>query len=339
MKAAVFYGTKDLRVTDIPVPAIGDDDILVRVKACGICGTDLHIYEGAQGAAACTPPTVLGHEFSGVIEKAGRNVVDVKPGDRVVIDPNDLCDKCTFCKTGRGHFCEHMTGIGTTVNGGFAEYCAVRAKQAYKIPDSLSFEEAALSEPISCCLHGIDLAEIRPGSSVMVIGGGPIGLIMLQLARLAGAATVLLLEPVEEKRAIAKVLGADITIDPIREDVRETLAKNGIDNLDAVIECVGLKSTMRDAIEFAGKCSTVVLFGLTAPDCEIAIRPFDIFKKEVKITASYINPYTMSRAIAVLMSRRVDVKSIIGRTLPLDEICGPFEDVQMRRNGKVIVKL
>ena len=338
MKAAVYNGLKDLRITEIPIPEIGENDVLVKVKACGICGTDIHIYEGAEGAAACVPPTVLGHEFSGVIDKIGKSVTGLKVGDRVVVDPNDQCGYCEFCKSGIGHYCENMIGYGTTADGAFAEYCAVRAKQVYKISDSLSFEVASLAEPVSCCLHGADLAGILPGSTAMIIGGGPIGLIMMQLVKLAGANTIILLEPVESKRKIAKSLGATLTIDPISEDVQAILDQNGIKNINTVVECVGLKNTMLDAIRFAGKCGTVVLFGLTAPDCEISIKPFEIFKKEIKITASYINPYTMDRAISILQSGAIQADPIIAGTLPLDEIGKAFENGEIRRNGKIIIQ-
>ena len=337
MRAAVFLGNKTVEVKNIPVPQIGKDEILVQVKSAGICGTDVHIFSGGKGAADCVPPKVLGHEFSGIIVKAGPNVHDLREGDRVVIDPNDMCGRCRYCRSGKGHFCENMRGIGTTVNGGFEEYCAVRAKQATRISDSLSFDEAAFSEPVSCCLHGIDRADIRPGSTVLIIGGGPIGLIMLQLARLSGAAETAVLEPVESKRKMAKSLGADFAIDPASCDVQEELCSHGFREINTVIECVGLKKTMQSAVELAGKGATVVLFGLTAPDCEISVKPFEIFQKELTITSSYINPYTFSRAVALLESGRLKVKPLISRTLGLEDLGRALSDRNFRGGGKAIV--
>lgn len=337
MKAAVYYGKGDVRIEELPVPAVREDEVLVEVRACGVCGTDIHIFEGAKGAAECTPPTVLGHEFSGIVAAAGAGVHSVRVGDRVCIDPNDTCGECDFCRTGRAHFCTGMHGYGTTVNGGFAQFCAVRAKQAYRISGKLSFEEAAMTEPVSCCLHGIDLADIRPGSSVMVIGGGPIGLIILQLARLAGAAAIVLLEPVESKRRLAERMGATLTLNPLTDDIPQELARNGFSNIDTVIECAGLGATMRQAIDYAGRKATVVLFGLTDPDCEIPLKPFEVFQKELKITASYINPYTFDRALKILESGKIDVKSIIAQTVALTDMVPVFTDAGMRRNGKVVV--
>lgn len=169
MKSAVFYGKHDLRVEESAKPAVGKRDVLINVKACGVCGTDVHIYEGDKGAADVTPPTILGHEFAGVVEAVGSDVAGFKPGDRVCIDPNHPCGCCEPCRDGINHYCEHMTGYGTTVNGGFAEYCSVDMQQVYKLGDHTSFEQGAMTEPVACCLHGIDMCNIKPGSTVVVI--------------------------------------------------------------------------------------------------------------------------------------------------------------------------
>lgn len=150
MKSAVFYGKHDLRVEEHEMPEVGPKDVLIQVKACGVCGTDVHIYEGDKGAAEVTPPTILGHEFSGVIAEVGSEVTNYKAGDRVCIDPNCYCGACEPCRNGVAHYCEHMIGCGTTVNGGFAEYCAVNERQVYKLGDNTSFEQGAMTEP--CCL-------------------------------------------------------------------------------------------------------------------------------------------------------------------------------------------
>ena len=196
MKSAVFYGKGDLRVEESRKPVPGEHEVLIQVKACGVCGTDVHIYEGDEGAAEVTPPTILGHEFAGVVAEVGSKVSRFKPGDRVCVDPNRPCGACTPCRDGLAHYCEHMIGYGTTVNGGFAEFCAVEESQVYLLGENTTFEQGAMAEPVACCLHGIDLCGIRPGHQVVVIGGGMIGLLMLQLARLSGAAKVALIEPV-----------------------------------------------------------------------------------------------------------------------------------------------
>ena len=337
MKAAVFYGKEDLRIEDLPIPEPKKGEVLIKVKACGICGTDVHIYHGDEGAAATPAGTVLGHEFSGIVEKVGEGVTSVSVGDAVCVDPNKLCNECYYCKSGIGHFCESMIGIGTTVNGGFAEYCCVPQSQVYKASANTDFEKSAMTEPVACCLHGIDMCDIKVSDTVLVIGGGMIGLIMLQLAKLSGAAKIILLEPVAEKRVLGYKLGADLCIDPLSEDVESVLKEKCVGRISTVIECAGLPSTMRQAISLAGKKSTVMLFGLTKPDDEIPVKPFEIFKKEITIKASFINPYTQQRALDLISSNKIDVSSMVYKRISLDQLADALADGSLRAKGKILV--
>lgn len=337
MKSAVFYGKHDLRVENSPMPKVGPEDILIQVKACGICGTDVHIYEGDKGAAEVTPPTILGHEFSGVIAEVGSNVTKYKVGDRVCIDPNCYCGKCDFCRNGIAHYCTDMIGYGTTVNGGFAEYCSVNQRQVYKLGDNTTFEQGAMTEPVACCLHGMDMCNIHPGSNVVVIGGGMIGLLMLQLSKLAGAARVALLEPVESKRVVAKKLGADILIDPINENVEEELKKAGMTWVNTVIECVGKTATIQQTIDIVGNKGTVMMFGLTKPDDTIAVKPFQIFQKEIELKSSFINPYTQKRALDLIDSGRLDVSSMVYAVESLENLADILSSPELRAKGKYII--
>ena len=338
MKAAGYHGPGDLRVEEVPVRKLKDNEVKIQVKYCGICGTDIHIFHGDGGCCDVTPPLVPGHEFSGVVAEVGAGVKTVKVGDRVTGDPNDMCGECYFCKNGMQHFCKNNIGIGTTVDGGFAEYVIMREKQVYKVSDELSFIEAAMAEPISCCLHGIDLCNIKAGDTVLVIGGGPIGMIMMQLAKNAGASKVIMSEPVEEKREQALKLGATKTIDPLHEDVEAVLAEY-CENVNVVIECVGNVHTQADAVRFAGKGATIMYFGLAAPEESFPIRPDDIFKKELHITSSYINPYSFERAIQILESGTVELESLITNVVPLDDIADVFTKPEYRRTGKVMIQI
>lgn len=319
------------------MPEVGPHDVLIQVEACGVCGTDVHIYEGDKGAAEVTPPTILGHEFSGVIREVGSEVKKYKAGDRVCIDPNCYCGACDPCRNGVAHFCENMMGYGTTVNGGFAEYCAVDERQVYLLGENTTFEQGAMAEPVACCLHGIDMCEIQPGQQVVIIGGGMIGLLMLQLAKLAGAAKVALLEPVENKREVGRKLGADVCIDPVKEDVKERLAENGMDWVNVVIECVGRPSTIEQAIEIAGNKAVVMMFGLTKPDEEIAVKPFQVFQKELVLKASYINPYTQKRALDLINSGRLDVSSMVYEVCSLDKLEEILSRPEVRAKGKYVI--
>ena len=336
MKAAVFYGKGDIRLDHhYPVPEIGPDGVLVRVKACGVCGTDLHIYSGAQGATDCNPPVILGHELAGIVEKVGENVTRVRPGQHVSVNPNISCEACTACRRGDPHFCDHMMATGVNYDGGFAEYCAVLEKQVFVVPDDLPFEEAAMGEPVSCCLHGIDLCNIKCGDSVMIVGGGSIGLIMLQLARMSGAARTVVLETNEARFSLIRSLGADLVLNPLKDDVHAALAENGFDDIRVTIECVGRKETVEYAMEYAGKAGTVMIFGLTDPDCAVAYYPFGAFKKELTVKTSFVNPNTQGRAVDIISSGRLNLKDIISERLPLDRIGETF--VPGPRAGKVMI--
>lgn len=337
MRSAVFYGKGDLRVEERVMPEVGAKDVLIQVKACGVCGTDVHIYEGDKGAAEVTPPTILGHEFSGVVAEVGKEVTKYKPGDRVCIDPNCYCGSCDFCRNGAAHYCTDMIGYGTTVNGGFAEYCSVNERQVYLLGEHTSFEQGAMAEPAACCLHGMDMCDVKPGNSVVVIGGGMIGLLMLQLSRLAGASKTALLEPVESKRKVGKKLGADVVIDPLHEDVKAVLKENGMTWINTVIECVGKPSTIEQAIDIAGNKGTVMMFGLTKPDEVISVKPFQIFQKELTLRASYINPYTQKRALDLIDSGRLDVSSMICEVAGLDKLEEVLKDPAVRARGKYII--
>lgn len=337
MKSAVFYGRHDIRVEDTTCPKVGEHDVLIEVKACGICGTDVHIYEGDKGAAEVTPPTILGHEFAGVVVEVGSAVQTYQIGDRVCIDPNCYCGTCTPCRNGLVHFCEHMIGYGTTVHGGFAQFCAVNERQVYKLGEHTTFAQGAMAEPVACCLHGIDLCNMQPGQTVIIIGAGMIGLLMVQLAKLAGAANVICLEPVAGKRDIAIRLGADICIDPIQEHVEQRLLEEGVPWVHTVIECVGRPATIQQAISLCSPRGTIMMFGLTKPDEEIHVKPFEIFQKEITLTSSFINPLTQQRALDLIDSGRLDVSSMIYDICSLEKLEDILRDPTLRAKGKYLI--
>lgn len=337
MRAAYYNSLKNITIEEVPVPKIKDDEVLVKVAACGICGTDVHIFHGMPGSAEAKPPVILGHEFSGVVCEAGRKVTNLKTGDRVAVDPNITCGICRYCKKGSIHLCENLTAVGVTSDGGFAEYCAVPYKQAYKIDDSLNLITAAMAEPVACCIHGIDLADIMTGDIVLIIGAGTIGLIMLQLAKYSGASKIIVSDIVEEKLEKAKRLGADIVINPNKTDIEEFLCMTD-GGADVTIECVGLPVCAGQAVSMTAKGGNIVLFGVAAPDAYIELKPFDVFKKELTIRASFVNPFTMERALKLLAAKRVIIDDAIGAEISLDEL----KDVLSRENplsiGKIIVR-
>ncbi|WP_314061960.1 zinc-dependent alcohol dehydrogenase family protein [uncultured Vagococcus sp.] len=337
MKSAVFYGEKKLSVEERKRPVVSMGEVLIEVKACGICGTDVHIFEGDEGAAPTPENTVLGHEFAGIVTEIGEGVKELRVGDRVAVDPNALCGSCYFCQRGEGHYCEHMVGTGTTVDGGFSQFCLVTPKQLYLLAETTSFSQGAMAEPLSCCIHGVDLCQIKTGDTVVVVGGGMIGLLNLQLAKLSGASTIILIEPIEEKRQQGLSLGATLTIDPFSENPKDVLSSRQIKNVQVVIECVGRPETIKQSIELAGKQGMVMMFGLTKPDEEITIKPFEFFQKEITLKSSFINPYTMGRAIDLINQGRVDVASMIEEVVPLENLPEILGNQKLRSKGKYIV--
>lgn len=337
MRSSVFYKKHDMRIEEREIPTCGDQEVLINVKACGICGTDVHIYEGDPGSADVTKPTVLGHEFSGVITEVGSQVSNFKVGDRVCVDPNWYCGNCGPCRDGVVHYCENMLSYGVTIDGGFQEYCAVNEKVVYKLGENTSYEQGAMVEPLGCCLHGIDMCEINAGDKVVVIGGGMIGLLMMQLAKLEGASKVALLEPVEAKREVALKMGADICIDPIGQDAKVELEKAGFNRVNVVIECVGRTQTIEQAIDIAGYKSIVMMFGLTKPEETIDVKPFTLFKKEVVLKSSFINPCTQQRALDLIDNNRIDVTSMIYDVCGLEEFEAILAKPELRANGKYLI--
>lgn len=338
MKAAVFFGKHDLRVMEVPKPEPGPKQLRIRVAYCGVCGTDHHIFHGDGGAVPVPKGTILGHEFSGVVDAVGSEVQRYKPGDRVCVDPNDWCGQCYHCQNAMAHFCTRMKGYGTTFPGGFAEYVCVPEKQTYPVPPELDLKAASQGETLSCCVNGIDLCRLRVGANVLILGAGPIGLMMLQLARQGGAGKIIVSELVEEKRRLALQLGADMAVDPQQENLEEVL-RRAFENTDCVIEAAGTPVTQRQAIELAGKGCVVMLFGLVSPETEIPLKTFQVFNRELTITSSFINPYTFSRAIQLLAGRRVVMDDIISDIVSLQAIRRVFTDPSFRQRSKVLIRM
>ncbi|MBI3945945.1 MAG: zinc-dependent alcohol dehydrogenase family protein [Armatimonadetes bacterium] len=308
MRAAVIERPLAARVEERDVPEIGPADVRVRVAACGVCGTDAHIFHGGFRAQY---PVVPGHEFAGEVAAAGADVAHVRPGDRVAVDPNIHCGVCPYCRRGRIHLCENLTALGVNIPGGFQEFCRVPAQQAYRLPETLSFAEAAFAEPLACCVHGMDRARIQAGDTVVVLGAGTIGLLMLQLARLEGARRVVVSEPAEAKADLARRLGADVVVNPLRTDLHALVRDQTGIGADVVIECVGSPRTVAQALALPRRGGRVLLFGVNPKDAEVPIRPYDIFLNELAVIGSYINPYTHARAIALIADGRVRVRELV----------------------------
>ncbi len=341
MKGCFFVGAEHepkFEVREMTFGPLGPHDILVNNKACGICGTDVHIYHGEKGSTEVTPPVVLGHEFAGVVAKVGEEVTSFKPGDHVAMDPNMYCGQCVPCRVGKKQECEHLFALGVNVNGGFAEYAVCPETQCFKVREDISFDEAAMAEPLACVIHGIDQAQIRPGQVVLVIGGGTIGLMMVQMARICGASTVILSEPVKMRRKIGMEAGADATIDPIHEDVPQKIWEIcGRKGADVVIECVGKPFAVEQAFKAAGFAATILLFSVPGVDATVPLPLFDVYKKELKIVGSMINPDTHQRAVDLINSGRLQLKKLITHTYDLEHMDEAIHMQMSAESIKVVV--
>lgn len=331
MKALVLTEKEKMTVQEIKQPIINKQEVLVKVKYCGICGTDVHIFHGEPGSSEVAPPIILGHEFSGEIVEVGANVTTLKKGEHVAIDPNIYCGKCDYCRQGKVQLCDNLSAIGVTRNGGMAEYCAVPETACLKLTDSVPFQVGAMVEPLSCVLHGFDqIKEIKPYTKVLIIGGGFIGSLFLQTVKLKAPAKVAVCEIVEEKHPQLIALGADVTY-ANTSDIKETF--------DLVIECAGRQQTSEAAVNCAAKGGNVLLFGVPSPTTRINLPAYDIFSKELTISGSFINPFTLEDAVQYLTQEKVKVDSLFSHVISLEDVPEILENYSKHRITKAVIDL
>jgi len=339
MRAAVLYNIRDLRLEDVPTPEFSTDEVLIKVNATGVCGTDIHIYRGEWKTSM---PIILGHEFSGVIVETGRDVKNLKIGDPVVAEPNILCGSCYFCRMSeRNYFCENLKATGVTINGAFAEYVKTKAENVYKVTEGFNLDEAALIEPLACCVRGIDQAKVRTGDTVAIVGAGPIGLILLQLVKLAGASMVIQTDMEDARLKLARNLGADHTINVAEEDPVEAIKRlTGGYGVDVAIEAVGSPKAITQAMKATRRGGRLNIFGVSPEDAVWEVKPFELYEKELTITTSYRSPFTFQRAVKIALSGKVKLKPLISHIFRLEEIHRAFEVAEKRLEGavKVLVK-
>jgi threonine dehydrogenase-like Zn-dependent dehydrogenase len=335
MLAAKFLGRRDVRIDDYPVPKIADDELLVRVAACGVCGTDIHIYEGEVPLAKF--PVIAGHEFSGTVEKVGSAVADISAGDKVVVEPNLFCSRCHYCRTGKKHFCVNWQGIGLTRDGGFAEFARIPRQAAYVMPESLSFTKGALFEPVACVLHGIERTKMEPGSSVVVCGAGSIGLLFVHLLKRLGAGQVIVSEPDKTKREIALRLGANLALSPKETQLKEAVMdRTGGFGADIAIDASGLPEVVSSLVDLVQNTGTVLIFGVSPEDARIKVRPFDIYRRELTILGAFTNPYTNEAALNLLND--IDVDPIVTHQIRIEQLVEDgIKAVHEKRSGVIKV--
>ena len=338
MLAARFYEpNKPLKLEQIPVPKFGDNDVLVKIKAAGICGSEIHVWKGRDTSGFF--PRTLGHEGAGVIEKVGANVKSLAPGQRVLLDYNVTCGICRFCRDGHENLCTNLEYIGYQRDGTYQEYMAVPARAAIPIPDNVSFEEGAI---IACgvvtAFHGIRQGEIRLGDHVVIVGLGGVGLHGIQFARMEGASQIMAVDINESKLKLAKEQGADYVVNPTKEDF-VAKAKELWGGADAAFEFIGLAKTLKDTIRSLGKGGKAVVIGMCFQD--LTFNPeFDFRFLEAQIRASSDHTSDDLRRLLELVSRKeVDLSNSITHKLKLEEVNKGFEMLDSQKENPVRIVL
>lgn len=332
MKALVLTGVKEFEIQDLPTPENQPNEVLINTAYAGVCGTDHDLYAGRPGSAAAVPPIVLGHENSGVVAAIGSEVTGVKVGDRVAVDPNIYCGQCEYCLTQRPELCDHLSAVGVTRDGGLAEQFTAPATVVYKLPDNVSLKDAAAIEPISCAVHGVDLLKLRPYQKALVIGDGFMGQLFAQIVQAYGVHQVDLAGIFDEKlKRNQELFGVTNVYNTTREAIPA-------ESYDVIIEAVGLPATQAQAVAAAKKGAQVLMFGVGPQEAHFEMNTYDIYKKQLTIQGSFINPLTFKDAISLLESGKMNVAPLISHELGLEEV-QDFLDGKIQGVSKAVVKV
>ena len=327
MKGLLLKQYMDLEVTDLPQPEIGPGDVLVRVRACGICGSDVHGLDGSTGRRI--PPLVMGHEAAGVIAEAGRNVKQWKPGDRVTFDSTVSCGHCHFCRRGDINLCDNRQVLGVSCgdyrrNGAFAEYVAVPENILYRLPEALSFDHAAMIEAVSIAVHAVNLTPRSLGDTAVVVGSGMIGQLTIQAAKVAGFSRVFAVDVDDAKLERARKLGADETFNSKTCDAAaEIVARTGGHGADAALEAVGASDPIRTAIASVRKGGAVTLIGNIAPKIELPLQA--VVTRQIRLQGSCASSGEYPACIELLSSGAIRVDTMISARTPLEEAASWFD--------------
>jgi len=338
MKVAMYYNNNDVRIEEIPIPEIDDNELLVKVQACGICGSDVMEWYRLKKA-----PSVLGHEMAGDIVKVGKNVKKFKVGDRIFVSHHVPCNTCSFCENDQHTLCKtlHSTNF---YPGGFAEYLKVPEinvdRGVFILPKEISYEEGAFIEPLACAVRGMRIAGIKSGQSALVLGSGVAGLLNIKLAKAMGASKIFATDIYDFRLKTAKKMGADVVINA-KENVPEEVKKHDNGKLaDIVILCAGVTSAAKQAMNSVAAGGTILLFAPTEPGVEIPFPMFDLWNKQVKIVSTYAGaPIDIKEAIYLIKTKKVKVKDMITHRFPLSETAKAFKLAARAKNSiKILIE-
>ena len=341
MKAAVLKGPLKIEIEERPIPTPGEAEVLVKVKSVGICGSDVHGFLGLIGKRRL-PGLVMGHEASGQVEELGKGVAGWNKGDRVAIDPQIACGYCYQCKRGWSNLCDNMSVIGSSMrnfkDGAMCEYIVLPASQLYKIPDNLSFNEAAMLDPVSYSLHVFNRASMEIGDTVAIIGTGVIGLIMVQVAKLKGAGKVIAVDASDKRLELAKAFGADVLVNSRNQNTTETImSETDGRGADIAVEAVGLPVTYQNAINSVRKRGEVLAFGFRDAEVPIPIQP--LLFREITIIGNTGFVFEILPFIDLVAGGKIGIKPIITHVFALDRAQQAFELAADESSGAIKVMI
>lgn len=328
MKAVVYDAPRSFSVHEVPVPKAGAGEVLIKVTQTGVCGTDLHIHDGDFYAAF---PLIPGHEIVGTIAEVGEQTAGFEVGQRVTVNPNISCGHCHACRIGRPLLCWNLKGIGTNWPGGFAEYLTAPAAYTYAV-DGLADDTAVATEPAACAMHGLERLQVTPGSTALVLGAGPTGLLLAQLLAGGGAAKVTVAAPTAFKLERARQLGVDATHLMDREDlpgdVAALMEASGGSGYDIVIDATGAAAVAETTVDLTRDGGTVMFYGVTKPEETIRIKPYDVFRREITIKGSFAEISSFPATIEALRSGRARTDGLITHRFPIEDYASALEAVR-----------
>ncbi len=335
MKTYRFHAPRDMRFENVPEPVINPDQVLIRVHTMGVCGSDLHRYTGNFPA---NYPLILGHEFAGDIVQVGANVADLKVGQRVTAEPNFWCGKCVYCQAGKQNLCVNRIGLAYHVDGCQAEYVKVPAAFAWRLPDTMSYAQGAMVEPLMASLHGFRRSRAKLGDTLAILGCGTIGLLALLCAKAAGC-RVVAIDVVSSKLELAQKLGADEIINGRDTDPVETIKQmtDGL-GLEVVMETAGIAATVEQAVAMAAQGGRVVLVGISNRPAQVI--PAIVVRREIEICGSYLyHAREFASGIQLIASGAVDVLALVGLTTDLDHAQEAYDQALAGNVAKALIKI
>jgi L-iditol 2-dehydrogenase len=341
MKALLLSAYKQLDIVDIPEPRPAGDELLIRIRACGICGSDVHGYDGSTGRRL--PPIVMGHEAAGIVESVGSAVTSFRPGDRVTFDSTVYCGKCFFCLRGQANLCDNREVIGVSTPafrrmGAFAEYVTVPAQIAHRLPDNMPFAHAAMIEAVSVAVHAVSLTPVELDDTVVVVGAGMIGLLMLQAVRQAGAGRIIVLDIDDTRLELARSLGATHTFNSRDADaVPRIIEQTNGRGADAAFECVGSTIPVKLALDSVRKGGNVTLVGNIAPTIELGLQ--SAVTRQIRLQGSCASSGEYPASISMIARGAIQIDPLISAVAPLEDGPSWFDRLYRREPGLLKVVL